>query len=54
MVFSEKASVRIVACKHLENLNKRIKNKEEIMKIVEIIYNDAEDLTKLLTLDVLI
>lgn len=32
----------------------RVQNKEEILKMMDIIYNDSEDLPKLLTIDVLL
>ena len=46
--------MRIIAAKYLKDLTERVKNQDEIMKIVELIFNDSEDLVKLLCIDTLI
>lgn len=40
--------------KFLKPIAQKIKNEEEITKIVELIFNDSEDLVKLLCVDTLL
>lgn len=54
IVFSENPSFRIIAAKHLKKLTQNITNKEQICKIIDIFFNDSEDLPKLLVIDSLL
>ena len=54
LIFSEVPAFRIIGAKHLSKLCTRANNKEEILKMVDLIYNDSEDLPKLLTIDTLL
>lgn len=54
IVFSENPSFRIIAARYFRNLVENSVNKDEICKIIDIFYNDAEDLPKLLTIDSLL
>ena len=51
---SDKPSYRIIAAKHLSKLCSRANNKEEIVKMMDIVFNDTEDLPKLLSIEVLL
>ena len=53
-IFSENLTTRITAVKFLKSLSEKVKNWEEITKIVELIFNDSEDLVKLLCIDTLL
>jgi hypothetical protein len=54
VVESENPSYRIIAAKYFKKLTENSVNKEEIYKIVDMFYNDSEDLPKLLTIDSLL
>jgi len=53
-VFSENSSYRITASKYLKDLSQNARNKEEISKIVDVFFNDCEDLPKLFAIDSLL
>lgn len=46
--------MRIIAAKHLKKLTENAINKDEICKIIDIFFNDLEDLPKLLVIDSLL
>lgn len=51
---SEVPAYRIIGSKYMKKLCEKSKNKDEILKMIELIYNDSEDLPKLYTIDTLI
>lgn len=50
MIFSEIPAYKIMASKYLAKLLDSIKNKEEVGKLLEVIYNDNDDLPKIFAL----
>ena len=53
-IFSENPAIRIIAVKYLKELSEKVKNDEEVIKIIELIFNDSEDLVKLMCIDTLL
>ena len=49
-VYSDVPAFKIIASKHLVKLLENVRNKEEISKMLEIIYSDNEDLAKMFAL----
>lgn len=54
MVFGDNPSYKIIAARNLGRLLENVKNKEELGKIIEIIYGDNDDLPKIFALDALV
>lgn len=54
MIFSEIPSYKIIGSKYLSKLLENVKNKEEIGKLIEVIYNDNDDLPKIFALEALV
>lgn len=50
MIFSDIPSYKIMASRYLPKLLDSIKNKEEIGKLLEVVYNDNDDLPKIFAL----
>lgn len=50
LIFSDVPAYRIIGTKYLPKLLENIKNKEEIGKLIEIVYNDIDDLPKIFAL----
>jgi hypothetical protein len=50
MIFSDVPSYKIMASKYITKLLENIKNKEEIGKLIEVIFNDSDDLPKIFSL----
>lgn len=54
LVFSDIAQYKIIASRHLLRLLDAVKNKEEIGKMIEVIYSDNDDLPKMYSLGALV
>jgi hypothetical protein len=54
MVFSDVPSYKIIASKLMGPLLEKVKNKEEVGKMLEVIYNDNDDLAKIFALETLV
>lgn len=54
MVFSDVPAYKIIGSKYLARLLESAKNKEEIGKLLEVIYSDNDDLPKIFALEALV
>jgi hypothetical protein len=54
MIFSEVPSYKIIASKLLGPLLEKVKNKEELGKMLEVVYSDNDDLPKIFALETLV
>ena len=54
MVFSDVPTYKIIASKVMCSLLDKVKNKEEIGKILEVIYSDSDDLPKIFAMEALV
>ena len=53
-MFSDVPAYRIIGARYLPKLLESVKNKEEIGKLIEMVYNDADDLPKIYALEALV
>ena len=54
MIFSEQPAYRIIGARYLAKLLENLKNKEEVGKLLEMVYNDTDDLPKIFALEALV
>ena len=54
MIFSDVPAYKIIASKFLYQVLEKVKNKEEVGKMFEVIYSDNDDLPKIFAMQALV